>query len=110
MRGQKKYKNTKERSESMLDQKDMNKMHLKDSQAKKQNGAIYGTINNKTDFHLIEKMPLEGLDNKTLKDIINNLYQEQTVLLEKIKILKEVALNQSQRIENLEKVVNTYVG
>lgn len=94
----------------MLDKTDMNKMHLKDNHAKKRNGAVYGTLKGITDFHEIEKMPIASLDNKELLEIIHYLFEEQKVLLDKIKVLKEVALLQKERLEKIEKVVANYVG
>lgn len=92
----------------MLDNTDFNKAVIKDSPAKKKEGAVYSTKKGKTDFHPLGS--LEVKDNITLIQQLDELVLLNEELLTKIKTLKDVIMNQEERIQNLEKVVANYVG
>jgi hypothetical protein len=92
----------------MLDNTDFNKAVIKDSPAKKKEGAVYSTKKGKTDFHPIGS--LEVKDNVTLFQQLEELLLQNQELLTKVKTLKDVIMNQEERIQNLEKVVANYVG
>jgi predicted nucleic acid-binding Zn-ribbon protein len=87
---------------------DVNKMVIKESDNKKQEGAVYSTKKGKTDFHKLGDIFIK--DNVTLLNQIDDILSSNEELLKKIKILKEVIENQQKRIETLEKVVANYVG
>lgn len=87
---------------------DINKMVIKESDNKKQEGAVYSTNKGKTDFHPIGSLKLK--DDITLLEQLDELVLLNEQLLKKIKTLKDVITNQEQRIQNLEKVVANYVG
>jgi hypothetical protein len=87
---------------------DINKMVIKESDNKKQEGAVYSTKKGKTDFHPIGS--LEVKDNITLVKLLDEIVSHNQELLTKVKTLKDVIMNQEQRIQNLEKVVANYVG
>ena len=87
---------------------DINKMVIKESDNKKQEGAVYSTKKGKTDFHPIGS--LEVKDNITLVKLLDEIVSHNQELLTKVKTLKDVIMNQEERIQNLEKVVANYVG
>lgn len=87
---------------------DINKMVIKESDNKKKDGAVYSTMNGKTDFHSVGSLKLK--DDITLLEQLDELVLLNEELLKKIKTLKDVITNQEQRIQNLEKVVANYVG
>lgn len=87
---------------------DINKMVIKESDNKKQEGAVYSTKNGKTDFHPIGSLEIK--DNITLVKLLDDIVLHNQELLAKVKTLKDVIINQEERIQNLEKVVANYVG
>lgn len=93
-----------------MNQSDFIKMEAKDSQVKKKNGAVYGTRKGRTDFHTLESLPIESMQDKTLLHILDELTGADENLEDKIQILKQAILNQEERIKKLEKVVSEYVG
>lgn len=92
----------------MLDNTDFNKAVIKDSPAKKKEGAVYSTKKGKTDFHPLGSLEIK--DNVTLVKLLDEIVSHNEELLKKIKTLKDVIMNQEERIQNLEKVVANYVG
>lgn len=93
-----------------INQGDINKMEVKDSPIKKQDGAVYSTKNGLTNFHLLEDLSIKSRDGQTLLEIIQKLEDENDDIEDKIQIMKQVIQNQEARIQILERLVNEYVG
>jgi hypothetical protein len=93
----------------MLDNGDINKMHIKENKQKTNEGSIYGTKDKITDFHSLENITIVSHED-SLVNILDTLFLSKESLEEKIKILKEVILSQQDRIQVLEQKIKEYIG
>ena len=93
----------------MIDKADLNKMSVKSNNLKKENGTIYGTNDGVVDYHTLESMPIKSYGDSLLH-IIDGLMGQDETLEDKIQVLKEVILQQNERIQELERRWNEYVG
>lgn len=93
----------------MIDKTDFNKMSVKSNNLKKEDGSIYGTNDGVVDFHTLESMPIKSYGDSLLA-ILDGLSGADETLEDKIQVLKEVILQQNERIQELERRWNEYVG
>ena len=92
----------------MIDEKDINKMLLKDTKQKKESGMIYGTKGKVTDFHKIGSMPLEVYEEKTINELFQMNDMTHQELIEKILVMKEIIMILNDDIKYLKAILIKY--
>lgn len=89
----------------MLTDKDIKKMSCEEK--KRENGMVYGRLNNNDNFHYLGKYCIEELDKKQLKDILieqeSRIKRLEDLLLETTKELLAITNLQKKHIEVIAK-------
>lgn len=86
--------------------KDLKNRVLKDTVAKHEHGTVYGNLNGVNANHDFKKYPVN--ENFSLEEYVEHLENTIARLLENDKHLKNAVLQNKERIDTLERIVNKY--
>ena len=86
--------------------KDLKNRVLKDTVAKHEHGTVYGNLNGVNANHEFKKYPIN--ENFSLEEYVEHLENTVARLLENDKHLKNAVLQNKERIDTLERIVNKY--
>lgn len=86
--------------------KDLKNRVLKDTVAKHEHGTVYGNLNGVNANHEFKKYPVN--ENFSLEEYVEHLENTVARLLENDKHLKNAVLQNKERIDTLERIVNKY--
>lgn len=86
--------------------KDLKNRVLKDTVAKHEHGTVYGNLNGVNANHEFKKYPVN--ENFSLEEYVEHLENTIARLLENDKHLKNAVLQNKERIDTLERIVNKY--
>lgn len=86
--------------------KDLKNRVLKDTVAKHEHGTVYGNLNGVNANHEFKKYPVN--ENFSLEEYVGHLENTIARLLENDKHLKNAVLQNKERIDTLERIVNKY--